>query len=39
MSDKEIIKQIRKKRVDWEKQKYHKVIQGNPERKQKFKNL
>jgi methylmalonyl-CoA mutase N-terminal domain/subunit len=39
MIDKEIIKQIRKKRADWWKQKYHKVIQENPERKQKFKNL
>ena len=39
MVEKEIIKQIREKRVDWEKQKYYKTIQENPERKQKFKNL
>jgi methylmalonyl-CoA mutase N-terminal domain/subunit len=39
MVEKEIIRQIREKRADWEKQKYHKAIQENPERKQKFKNL
>jgi methylmalonyl-CoA mutase N-terminal domain/subunit len=39
MVEKEIIKQIREKRVDWEKQKYYMAIQKNPERKQKFKNL
>jgi len=39
MVEKEIIKQIREKRADWEKQKYYKAIQESPERKQKFKNL
>lgn len=39
MVEKETIKQIQKKRVDWEKQKYSKAISENPERKQKFKNL
>jgi len=39
MDEKEIIKLIREKRSDWEKQKYSKAIQENPERKQKFKNL
>ncbi|VVB62157.1 Methylmalonyl-CoA mutase [uncultured archaeon] len=39
MVEKEIIKRIREKRADWEKQKYFKAIQENPERKQKFKNL
>jgi len=39
MVEKETIKQIQKKRADWEKQKYSKAIQENPERKQKFKNL
>lgn len=39
MVEKETIKQIQKKRADWEKQKYSKAISENPERKQKFKNL
>jgi len=39
MVEKETIKQIHEKRADWEKQKYSKAIQENPERKQKFKNL
>ena len=39
MVEKEIIKQIQKKRADWENQKYHKAIQEKPERKPKFKNL
>jgi methylmalonyl-CoA mutase N-terminal domain/subunit len=39
MVEKETIKQIREKRADWEKQKYSKAIQENPERKPKFKNL
>jgi methylmalonyl-CoA mutase N-terminal domain/subunit len=39
MVEKETIKQIREKRSTWEKQKYSKAIQENPERKQKFKNL
>lgn len=39
MVEKEIIRQIQKKRFDWEKQKYSKAIQENPERKPKFKNL
>ena len=39
MVEKEIIKLIREKRVDWEKQKYSQAIQENPERKPKFKNL
>ena len=39
MGEKEIIKQIREKRAEWEKEKYSKAIQENPERKQKFKNL
>jgi len=39
MVEKETIKNIREKRADWEKQKYSKAIQENPERKPKFKNL
>jgi len=39
MVEKETIKQIQKKRADWEKQKYSKAISENPERKPKFKNL
>jgi methylmalonyl-CoA mutase, N-terminal domain len=39
MDEEEIVKEIRKKRADWEKHKYSKTIQENPERKQKFKNL
>ncbi|MCX6663683.1 MAG: methylmalonyl-CoA mutase family protein [Euryarchaeota archaeon] len=39
MVKKETIKQMHEKRADWEKQKYSKAIQKNPERKQKFKNL
>jgi len=39
MVEKETIKQIQKKREDWEKQKYSKTILENPERKPKFKNL
>jgi len=39
MVEKETIKQIREKRADWEKQKYSKAVQENPERKPKFKNL
>jgi methylmalonyl-CoA mutase, N-terminal domain len=39
MIEKEAIKKIHEKRMDWEKQKYSKAIQENPERKQKFKNL
>jgi methylmalonyl-CoA mutase, N-terminal domain len=39
MDEKEIIKQIHEKRLDWEKHLYSKTIQQNPERKQRFKNL
>jgi len=39
MVEKQTIKQIQKKRADWEKQKYSKAISENPERKPKFKNL
>jgi methylmalonyl-CoA mutase N-terminal domain/subunit len=39
MVEKEIIKRIQEKRAEWEKQKYFKALQQNPERKQKFKNL
>jgi methylmalonyl-CoA mutase N-terminal domain/subunit len=39
MVEKETIRQIQKNRIDWEKQKYSKEIQENPERKPKFKNL
>jgi methylmalonyl-CoA mutase N-terminal domain/subunit len=39
MDEKETISQIHQKRREWEKQRYSKSIQENPERKQKFKNL
>lgn len=39
MVEKEIIKEIREKRADWERQKYFAAIQENPELKEKFKNL
>jgi methylmalonyl-CoA mutase N-terminal domain/subunit len=39
MVEKDLIKQIREKRTDWEKQTYSKTMKENPERKQKFKNL
>lgn len=39
MVEKETIKHIKEKRLDWEKQIYSKTIKENPERKPKFKNL
>ena len=39
MDEKEIIKQIYEKRLDWEKHLYAKTLQQNPEQKKKFKNL
>jgi methylmalonyl-CoA mutase N-terminal domain/subunit len=39
MDEKETISQIHQKQREWEKQRYSKAIQENPERKQKFKNL
>jgi len=39
MSEKEEIKQIKKQRVDWEKNIYSTVIKKNPKRRERFKNL
>ncbi len=39
MDEKETIKQIQKKRLEWETHRYSKAIKESPERKQRFKNL
>ncbi|HUS99031.1 MAG TPA: methylmalonyl-CoA mutase family protein [Candidatus Thermoplasmatota archaeon] len=39
MDKKETLKQIHQKHLEWEQQRYSKIIQETPERKQKFKNL
>jgi methylmalonyl-CoA mutase N-terminal domain/subunit len=39
MSEKETIKKLQGKRMEWEKKVYHRAAQENPERKPKFKNL
>jgi methylmalonyl-CoA mutase N-terminal domain/subunit len=39
MVEKETLRQIQQKRLDWERQVYSKTLKENPERKPKFKNL
>jgi methylmalonyl-CoA mutase N-terminal domain/subunit len=39
MNEKDSMKKIHEKRIEWEKKVYQKAVQENPERKQKFKNL
>jgi methylmalonyl-CoA mutase N-terminal domain/subunit len=39
MAEKDTMKQIRQKHIEWEQQLYRKALKENPERKTKFKNL